>query len=47
MGFYQQVLVDLMKNLKKKYISASIDDLKKLKNTLSYFMSILLPSIKI
>ena len=45
-GFYQQLLVDLMKNIKKKY-SDNIDDLVRIKNTLVYFMNILLPDIKI
>lgn len=46
-GFYQQVLVDLMKNLKKKYSNSEKEDLMKVKNTLKYFMNILLPDIKI
>ena len=46
-GFYQQVLVDIMKNLKKKYFNSDIDELKKLKNTINYFMNILLPDLKI
>ena len=46
-GFYQQLLVDLMKNIKKKYSNDNIEDLVKIKNTLRYFMDILLPDIKI
>lgn len=46
-GFYQQVLVDLMKGLKKKYSNSEIEKLIKVKNTLKYFMNILLPNIKI
>lgn len=46
-GFYQQVLVDVMKNLKKKYSNAEMEILIKVRNTLKYFMNILLPNIKI
>ena len=46
-GFYQQVLVDLMKNLKKKYSNAENETLIKIRNTLKYFISILLPDIRI
>lgn len=46
-GFYQQLLVDLMINIKKKYYKKDITDLTKVKNTLKYFMEILLPDIKI
>lgn len=45
-GFYQQVLVDIMKNLKKKYYNSDINTLKKLKNTINYFIYILLPDLK-
>jgi len=45
-GFYQQVLVDIMKNLKKKYFNSDINELKKLKNTINYFINILLPDLK-
>lgn len=47
LGFYQQVLVDIMKNLKKKYSNSDINDLKKLKNTINYFINILLPDLKV
>ncbi len=46
-GFYQQVLVDLMKNFKKKYYNAESKTLIKVRNTLRYFINILLPDIKI
>lgn len=46
-GFYQQVLVDLMKNLKRKYSNTETENLIKIRNTLKYFMSILLPDIRI
>lgn len=46
-GFYQQLLVDLMKNIKKKYSKNGVDDLIKVRNTLKYFMRILLPDIQI
>lgn len=46
-GFYQQVLVDLMVNLKKNYSNPKKTDLIKIRNTIKYFMNILLPDIKI
>lgn len=47
LGFYQQILIDIMKTLKKKYSNSNLNDLKKLKNTIKYFMNILLPNLKI
>lgn len=46
-GFYQQLLVELMKNIKRKYSKNNVEELIKVKNTLKYFMNILLPDIKI
>ena len=46
-GYYQQLLVEILKNLPKKCYNTTNKEIIKRKNTISYFLKILLPSLKI
>lgn len=46
-GYYQQLLVDLLKNIPKKCYNKPNNEMMRSKNTIAYFLNILLPDLKI
>ena len=46
-GYYQQLLVDLLKNIPKRCYNKPNNEMMRTKNTISYFLNILLPDLKI
>ena len=46
-GYYQQLLVEIMKNITKKCYNMNQHELIRMKNTISYFINILVPDLKI
>ncbi len=46
-GYYQQLLVDLLKNIPKRCYNKPINEIMRIKCTLQYFLDILLPDLKI
>lgn len=46
-GYYQQLLVEILKNIPKKCYNMPHEELVGVKNTISYFIDILIPDLKI
>ena len=45
-GYYQQLLVEVLTNLPKKCYNLDTKEISKIKNTITYFINILLPDMK-
>ena len=46
-GYYQQLLVDLLRNFPKKCYNKPNEEIMRTKNTIKYFLNILLPDLKV